>query len=83
MLFFNANYIFTYYNLDYFLLQVLLEIDENCDIAYTATAAVAGGLIDCRDFVDIRLWATKDDITLSAGKAVLHPSKPHQKKLVR
>ncbi len=63
--------------------QILLQIDEESDIAYTVTAPAAGGLIAMRDFVNLRHWKTCGDTILSAGRTVLHPSKPHQHNIVR
>lgn len=36
--------------------RVLRKIDDHTDITYSVSAAVAGGLVDSRDFVDLRHW---------------------------
>lgn len=58
-------------------------VDENTDISHNITNEAVGGLVSSRDFVNLRHWKMKDNVMISAGCSVIHPSVPPSKKHVR
>lgn len=63
--------------------KIIQVVDECTDICYNASPAIGGGIISSRDFVNVRHWKSKGNITVSAGCAVCHPDVPVNKSHVR
>ncbi|KAH9283253.1 StAR-related lipid transfer protein 3 [Echinococcus granulosus] len=56
---------------------------EDLDIVHLVTKEVLGGLIKSRDFVVLRAWGVKDDISYVASSSVTFPKCPPSDECVR
>lgn len=65
------------------LCKTLEKLNDNTDIAYNISSPGAGGLVSSRDFVNLRHWKTRDELTLSLGLSTCHPDMPPNHKYVR
>ncbi|XP_063239016.1 steroidogenic acute regulatory protein-like [Bacillus rossius redtenbacheri] len=67
-----------------FLQGVLFQpIDERTDIMYMVAAGGAGGLVQSRDFVNLRHWSLRGDCYVAAAVSVTHPDAPSGDKHIR
>lgn len=63
--------------------KVVSELSSNTDLAYYVTAEAARGVVDSRDFINLRHWKTREDTILSAGCSIMYPDLPPVKKYIR
>ncbi|GLV39631.1 Start1 [Carabus blaptoides fortunei] len=58
-------------------------IDEYTDITYQVSPEGSGGIISCRDFINLRHWGIVDCCYVSASVSIEHPDAPKNNKYIR
>eukprot|EP00800_Vazella_pourtalesii_P021873 TRINITY_DN829_c0_g1_i6.p1 TRINITY_DN829_c0_g1~~TRINITY_DN829_c0_g1_i6.p1 ORF type:complete len:212 (+),score=43.52 TRINITY_DN829_c0_g1_i6:396-1031(+) len=64
-------------------IQILKRIDDDTDLIYIASSKPPGGMIQQRDFVQVRIRAKKNGNYYIVGKSVDFPGCPHKPGFIR
>lgn len=62
---------------------VVRQIDSHTDIVYNSTGVAGGGMVSCRDFVNLRRWEKRGDVFVSCNASVEVDEVPPKKDHIR